>query len=129
MKERDELLQEIRVDLELSTEKSKSVEVFQSNTLRPILKFQNVLLIEIFKDHIKRTQRTFSALNQKVQMEIIKDSLVKDQRLKNQMIYIIIALFTKEEFDFYSKNLNEINKRVVSMTVQRLQDQLSRLIL
>jgi len=129
MKERDELLIDMRVDLELSIEQSKPIEVFQSNALRPILKFQNLIILEIFKDHIKRTKRTFSALNQKVQLEIIKDSLIEDQLLKNKIIFIVVAFFTVEEFNFYSQNLNEVNKRIVGMATQRLQDQLSRLVL
>jgi len=129
MKERDELLMDIRIELELPIENSKSLEVFQSNTLRPLMKFQNILMLDIYKDYINRTQRSFSAFNQKVQLEIIKDSVTKDQRLKNQMIHIVVALFTIEEFNYYIKNLNELNKRIVSMTIQRLQDQLSRLIL
>ncbi|MBR9830941.1 glyoxalase [bacterium] len=129
MKERDELLMDIRIELELPLGGSKSLEGFQSSTLRPLLKFQNVLIIELYKDYINKTQRSFSAFNQKVQFEIIKESISKDQRLKNQMIHIVAALFTIEEFNFYTKNLNEVNKRIVSMTIQRLQDQLSRLIL
>lgn len=129
MKERDELLMDIRIELELPIENSKSLEVFQSNTLRPLMKFQNILMLDIYKDYINRTQRSFSAFNQKVQLEIIKDSVTKDQRLKNQMIHIVVALFTIEEFKYYIKNLSELNKRIVSMTIQRLQDQLSRLIL
>ena len=129
MKERDELLMDIRIELELPIENSKSLEVFQSNTLRPLMKFQNILMLDIYKDYINRTQRSFSAFNQKVQLEIIKDSVTKDQRLKNQMIHIVVALFTIEEFKYYIKNLSELNIRIVSMTIQRLQDQLSRLIL
>ncbi|NBG64967.1 glyoxalase [Acidiluteibacter ferrifornacis] len=129
MKERDELLMDIRIELELPIENSKSLEVFQSNTLRPLMKFQNILILDIYKDYINRTQRSFSAFNQKVQLEIIKDSVTKDQRLKNQMIHIVVALFTIEEFNYYIKNFSELNKRIVSMTIQRLQDQLSRLIL
>ena len=129
MKERDELLMDIRIELELPIENSKSLEVLQSNTLRPLMKFQNILMLDIYKDYINRTQRSFSAFNQKVQLEIIKDSVTKDQRLKNQMIHIVVALFTIEEFNYYIKNLSELNKRIVSMTIQRLQDQLSRLIL
>ncbi len=129
MKERDEVLKEIRLDLELPNEGALSIELFQNITLRPILKFQNSLIIEVFKDYLKKNHRTFSALNQKIQLEIIRDSLKKDQRIKNQFIALITAYFTVEEYSNYLTSLNEINKRIVSMTIQRLQDQLTRLVL
>jgi hypothetical protein len=129
MKERDEVLKEIRLDLGLPNEGALTVELFQNVTLRPILKFQNSLIIEVYKDYLKKNHRTFSALNQKVQLEIIRDSLKKDQRIKNYFITLITAYFTLEEYSNYQLSLNEINKRIVSMTIQRLQDQLSRLVL
>ncbi len=129
MKERDEVLKEIRLELELPEQNALAIELFQNNTLRPILKFQNSLILEIFKGYLKKNHRTFKALNQKVQLEIIRDSLKKDQRIKNQFIAIVVAFFTVEEYTKYAMELNELNKRIVSMTTQRLQDQLSRLIL
>tara|TARA_R110002049_G_scaffold270895_5_gene447969 strand:+ start:1948 stop:2337 length:390 start_codon:yes stop_codon:yes gene_type:complete len=129
MKERDEVLKEIRLQIDLPAQGTLAIEKFQNNTLRPILKFQNLLIIEIFRDYLKKNHRTFTALNQKVQLEIIRESLKKDQRIKNQFIAIITAFFTVDEFTEYTTGLNELNKRIVSMTTQRLQDQLSRLIL
>lgn len=129
MKERDEVLQEIRVKLELPEQETLAIELFQNKVLRPILKFQNALILEIFKEYLKKNHRTFSALNQKVQLEIIRETLKKDQRLKNQFIAIITAFFTVNEYSEYLNDLNELNKRIVSMTTQRLQDQLSRLVL
>mgnify|MGYP003684102589 CR=1 FL=1 len=129
MKERDEVLKEIRLELELPEQNTLAIELFQNVTLRPILKFQNSLILEIFKDYLKKNHRTFKALNQKVQLEIIRDSLKKDQRIKNHFIAIVTAFFTVEEYANYLQELNELNKRIVTMTIQRLQDQLSTLIL
>ncbi len=127
MKERDESIKNLRLDLEISTDVSKPIETFQSNTLRPILKFQNPIILQLFKDYLNKNHKTFKALNQKVQLEIIHNSFKKDHRLKSFLTNIIISLFTAEEMEFYLKNTTEINKRISSMLTQRVEDQISRL--
>ena len=52
MKTKDESLLEIRgASIGVITEQSSSEEKFQNQTLRPILKFQNELFIEVFRNY------------------------------------------------------------------------------
>ena len=51
MKTKDESLLEIRgASIGMITDQSSSEEKFQNQTLRPILKFQNELFIEVFRN-------------------------------------------------------------------------------
>ncbi|MFQ3327052.1 MAG: hypothetical protein ACI8YC_001693, partial [Salibacteraceae bacterium] len=54
-------------------------------------------------------------------------SVKEDQRLKNHLLSSVIAYFTIEELEFYTKNSKEISKRIVSMIIQRVEDQISTL--
>lgn len=129
MNERDDSLKNLRIELDISTEEAKPIEAFQSKTLRPILKFQNPLIIQLFKDYLNKNHKTFRALNQKIQFEIISESLKKDQGLKCLLINIIVGFFTYGELEFYLKNNSELNKRISTMLIKRLEDQISRLII
>lgn len=59
MKTKDESLLEIRgASIGVITEQSSSEEKFQNQTLRPILKFQNELFIEVFRNYVVK-QKAF----------------------------------------------------------------------
>ena len=65
MIDRDERLYRQRPDLSVSKIKDNmsSEEYFQNAVLRPILKFQNDILIEIFKTYIQKRKNVYYTLN------------------------------------------------------------------
>lgn len=124
MSERDIQLRSIRPGLDLHTEKSGEAELFQSATLRPILKFQNGIILAQFRKYIEKFKPQFNAYNQSAQKNYIEDVMKKDARIKNSLIACTVSMMTLEEYEFYCANKNELNKRIVAMVIERLKDQL-----
>tara|TARA_B100001741_G_scaffold313736_1_gene321548 strand:+ start:29718 stop:30131 length:414 start_codon:yes stop_codon:yes gene_type:complete len=125
MKDRTSLLLAImpsidNIDKDL---KSKEIELFQNKVLRPILKFQNDLLLHIFNDYINQFKGEFFKLSRKQRLSYIRDSLSKNQCLRSVILGAIIGLFAVEDYSFYRLNTSSLNKRIITMAIQRIQSQ------
>ena len=107
--------------------KTKDVEAFQNNVLRPILKFQNDLLLQIFIDYANKYKGVFFKLSDQEKLSYIQQALSTNQRLRSLILGTIVGLFDVEDFAYYKLNLSALNKRIIAMTIQRLQCQLDYL--
>jgi hypothetical protein len=107
--------------------KTKDVEAFQNNVLRPILKFQNDLLLQIFIDYANQYKGVFFKLSDQEKLSYIQQALSTNQRLRSLILGTIVGLFTIEDFGYYKLNSSALNKRIITMTIQRLQSQLDYL--
>tara|TARA_B100000927_G_C16238691_1_gene378507 strand:+ start:132 stop:533 length:402 start_codon:yes stop_codon:yes gene_type:complete len=107
--------------------KTKDIEVFQNNVLRPILKFQNDLLLQIFIDYANQYKGVFFKLSDHAKLSYIQQALSANQRLRSLILGTIVGLFAVEDFGFYKLNSSTLNKRIITMTIQRLQSQLDYL--
>lgn len=107
--------------------KTKDVEAFQNNVLRPILKFQNDLLLQIFIDYANQYKGVFFKLSDHEKLSYIQQALSTNQRLRSLILGTIVGLFTVEDFGYYKLNSSALNKRIITMTIQRLQSQLDYL--
>ena len=107
--------------------KTKDVEAFQNNVLRPILKFQNDLLLQIFIDYANQYKGVFFKLSDHEKLSYIQQVLSANQRLRSLILGTIVGLFAVEDFGFYKLNSSTFNKRIITMTIQRLQSQLDYL--
>ena len=130
MQDRTSLLLAIRpnlnfIDKELNT---KEIETFQNDVLRPILKFQNNLLLQIFIDYVKQYKGVFFKLSNHEKMSYIQQALSANQRLRSLILGTIVGLFTIEDYSYYRLNVSALNKRIITMAVQRLQNQLDSLV-
>lgn len=99
-------------------------EKFQNETLRPILKFQNDLLVAVYRQYIEARKSVLFSLPEPKRPAYIADSLQKDQALRNVMLGMIMGLFTEDEYRQYAAHKRELSKRIISMLITRLQDQL-----
>jgi len=104
-------------------EATSSFEAFQNQVIRPILKFQNELLIEVFLSRNKTKNQDLSALSFTEKQEIIKAQFKTNTTLKQMLLGCVIGLLTTEEFNYYNFNTSNINKRIFSMLKERLFDQ------
>lgn len=104
--------------------KTKDVEAFQNNVLRPILKFQNDLLLQIFIDYANKYKGVFFKLSDQEKLSYIQQALSTNQRLRSLILGTIVGLFAVEDFGYYKLNSSALNKRIITMTIQRLQSQL-----
>jgi len=107
--------------------KTKDVEAFQNNVLRPILKFQNDLLLQIFIDYANQHKGVFFKLSDHERLSYIQQALSINQRLRSLILGTIVGLFAVEDFGYYKLNSSALNKRIITMTIQRLQSQLDYL--
>ena len=98
-------------------------EQFQNGTLRPIIKFQNPLLIEAFKNYISKHKNAFYELSIEKRLDYIENAIQKDIKFRNSLKGMIIGQFTVEEYMAYIQNSSALNKRMMNMVVERLKDQ------
>ena len=109
------LRSEIIID---ATRSSLPLEQFQNECLRPILKFQNNLIITLFKAQIQAAEiPTKSAALE----NFVKLRMQKDIALRNVLVGLVLALLTEEELPFYLDHKSDLNKRIVSMLCQRIE--------
>jgi hypothetical protein len=98
-------------------------EQFQNGTLRPIIKFQNPLLIEAFKNYIIKHKNSFFELSIEKRIDYIENAIQKDIKFRNSLKGMVIGQFTVEEYTTYIQNSSALNKRMMNMVVERLKDQ------
>ena len=99
-------------------------ESFQNKTLRPILKMQNDLLIQVFINYAVKQKNVFFSLTPEKKMKYIENVIQRDIKFRNSLKGIIIALFTLEEYAEYIRISSSLNKRMMNMLVERLKSQL-----
>lgn len=108
----------------LISEQSSSEEKFQNTTLRPILKMQNDLLIEVFKNYINKHKNDFYTYSVDKKLQFVENSIQKDIKFRNSLKGIVIGLFTLEEYAIYIKNSSSLNKRMMNMVIERIKSQI-----
>ncbi len=129
MKARDLKLSELRPQI-LSAKilpGMRAEELFQNTTLRPIIKLQNDLLIAVFKNYIRKNKNSFYDINLEKRLEYIERAIQKDIKFRNSLKGIILGQFTIEEYELYTENSSALNKRMMNLVIQRIQDQVQLL--
>lgn len=101
---------------------TKSIEHFQNEVLRPVIKFQH----EFLETYFKQNEQFQSLLKEKKSriefQEKVKAFIGNQANIKNQLIGSVLGLLTKTELDFYWKDSSTINKRINQMICQRVAD-------
>lgn len=124
MNVRDEFISQFRGETIGKINNNSSLEEeFQNATLRPILKLQNDLILQIFNSYLNQNKIQFINLSVDKKMDAIDNSISKDSQLQNTYKGIIMALFTSVEYDHYSTISSGINKRIRTMLIERIQSQ------
>lgn len=104
------------------TDNMSADERFQNITLRPIIKLQNDLLIEVFKNYIRKHKNAFFDLSIDKGLIYIENAINKDIKFRNSIKGMIIGQFTVDEYLLYIENSSALNKRIMNIVKQRLQD-------
>ena len=113
---------------DLIKENMSALELFQNQTLRPVIKMQHNLLMASFNTYKLKRKIDFSSITEQKKRSKIKAAFVKDINYKNLTLGFIIGVFTLEEYDYYSLNTSEINKRIIQIVIQRVQDSLAEIV-
>jgi len=116
---------DIRESLNLpNSETTTPAEIFQNQTLRPVLKLQNDLYLSLFTNYALRQKTDFPTLSPFKKQMFIEQSLQKDAVLKNTFIGMSIGMFTLEELEVYQSDSKVFNKRIITMLIERLKSQM-----
>ena len=107
------------------TEPAESVaEKFQNQTLRPILKLQNGLLLKAFRNYVKKHKNVFEKLSPQEREKYITHALTQDLIFRHFIRGIIAGHFTHDEWTIFEIHEEEINKRMIALAKQRLISQI-----
>ncbi|MDP5028550.1 MAG: glyoxalase [Flavobacterium sp.] len=125
MKTKDEAILEIRGEsIGTIFENSSIEEKFQNQTLRPILKFQNDLFIEVFKNYATKQKGVFFTMSPEKKLIYIENAIQRDIKFRNSLKGIVIGMFTISEYKDYIQNSSNINKRMMNLLIERLKSQI-----
>jgi len=95
-------------------------ERFQNLVLRPIIKLQNDLFIEVFKNYIAKHKMVFYDYTLEKRLLFIENAVTKDIKFRNALKGMVIGLFTVEEYMGYIQNSSALNKRMMLLVKERL---------
>ncbi|MBG6111368.1 hypothetical protein H4V97_000474 [Flavobacterium sp. CG_23.5] len=124
MDQRDTFLKQFRGQtIGTVTSQSSSDESFQNEVLRPILKLQNDLFVASFINYIDKNKTDFYSQTTEKKLSMIENAIQKDIKFRNALKGMIIGLFTSNEYAQYIKNSSSLNKRMMTMLVERLKSQ------
>ncbi|CAA9203717.1 glyoxalase [Flavobacterium bizetiae] len=124
MEDRDAFLREFRGEtLGTVSAQSSPDELFQNQTIRPILKLQNDLFIAVFINYVNKNKADFYSYTVEKKLQTIENSIQKDIKFRNSLKGIVMALFTIEEYDTYIQNSSSLNKRMMNLLIDRLKSQ------
>lgn len=98
------------------------LEKFQNATLRPIIKMQHDMLMALFNSYLIKRKIELKTIDEVKLREKIKTIFEKDANFKNVIVGLIIGHFSIEEFQFYDQYSSEFNKRILQISIQRVQD-------
>jgi hypothetical protein len=113
---------------DLIKDNMSAIELFQNQTLRPIIKMQHDLLIASFKNYIAKRKIDFSTLTAQKQRSKTKAVFVKDINYKNLTLGFIIGAFSADEYTYYTLHASELNRRILQIITQRVQDSLGEIL-
>lgn len=124
MENRDEFIAGFRGEiLGIVDSQSTSEESFQNQTIRPIMKLQNDLFVDVFKNYIAKYKGDFYAYPVEKKLSYIENAIQKDIKFRNSLKGMIIGLFTIDEYNQYIKNSSNLNKRMMNILIERLKSQ------
>ncbi|MTH16735.1 glyoxalase [Flavobacterium sp. LC2016-01] len=124
MADRDNFLREFRGEtLGTVSAQSSADELFQNQTIRPILKLQNDLFIAVFINYVNKNKADFYSYSVEKKLQTIENSIQKDIKFRNSLKGIVMALFTIEEYETYIQNSSSLNKRMMNLLIDRLKSQ------
>jgi len=124
MNRKDKII-DLRPDLALSDESTGELELFQNKVLRPILKFQNNLLVEYLNSHPQYIPQAakINPKDPKSHAEIITKFVKSNHGFRNKLYGMVAGMMTVEEYRLYLADKSEYNRRIVTMYVQRVLSQ------
>ena len=129
METRDTALLLIRPEIPSAkiTSMMSDEEYFQNTTLRPVAKLQNDLLVEVFKNYVRKHKNVFYGLSIEKRLDYVENAIQKDIKFRNFIKGIIIGQFTIPEYEVYIQNSSALNKRIMNLIKERIKSNIQLL--
>ena len=129
MEKRDLHLLEMRPSIPSATVRKNMTtdEKFQNETLRPIIKSQSDLFVEVFRNYIQKHKNVFYEMDIDKRLAYIENSLQKDIKFRNSLKGMVIGQFTLGEYQVYITNSSALNKRMMHLVKERIQSNIQLL--
>jgi len=129
MNSRDSELLKLRPEIPSAVVNSQmsSEERFQNQTLRPVAKLQNDLLLAVFRNYVRKHKNVFYDLSVEKRLDYIENAIHKDMKFRNSLKGVIIGQFTLGEYQNYTQNSSALNKRMMNIVKERLKSNLQLL--
>lgn len=108
----------------LEKEAETDMEKFQNQTLRPILKMQNDLLISFFQNQLIDKKIHWEKLESNKRREVIHATFQKEISFRSFTIGLVCGHYNDQETKFYLQHKTELNKRIISMSIERVGSRL-----
>lgn len=122
--DRDTFLKEFRGEtLGIVSAQSSPDELFQNQTIRPVLKLQNDLFVAVFINYVNKNKADFYSYTVEKKLQTIENSIQKDIKFRNSLKGMVIAFFTVDEYNTYIQNSSSLNKRMMNLVIDRLKSQ------
>lgn len=119
---RNEILDQLRPEVNFETTHSSSLHEFQDKTLRPILKFQHKTIIAIYHEYINSGNILLTGKSIVQRNNLIEQHVKKNLALQSLLKGVVIALFNEKEIIFWINNKTDLNKRIQTLLIKRIQN-------
>ena len=103
-------------------ENTLSIEKFQNQTLRPIIKMKDEVLLFMITEALISKNKNYQNLTQPEKILWIKNTITKDIKLNHLLKGIILGNLHTEELYFYQKHQKECSKRMIQIIIERYLD-------
>jgi len=115
----------LRPQLDLAPASSPE-ESFQNDTLRPVMKQQQALLISAFQLYLGKRKVKLHQLAPQLRFAKVKELVTRDNRLRGLLFGIAVGQFTAPEMAYYVENDGQVNRRMTNLLVERLSTALAK---
>ncbi len=97
-----------------------TIEIFQNEVLRPLIKNKNDFYIAYFDNYIISQKIRFE--NPEDARNKIENCLKTENSIKNIFIGSIVSNFDSSQIGYFFKNKQEVSKRIVNIISKRIFD-------
>ena len=99
------------------------LEAFVHETLRPVLKLQNELVLQVVVAELRKRTPRFADAAVDDRVVHLERLLGGDSRLKRTLVGVAMGALTAPELAFWLRHESEVRRRTVALLVQRVASQ------
>jgi hypothetical protein len=104
-----------------------AVADFQHQVLRPLLKFQHLVLLATVADFAQEYRLPLATADATEAHRLLTELLSRNARLRATIVGVVTGSLTTDELTFYRQHRNELNRRLLDLAQQRVLNSLAEL--